>query len=648
MRLLAKRAVAGAVGLTVAAALPLSLATPAAAAPTPSGSATVTPASSSNSNNPFTISLPAGAACPGDSANDGWRITSYMVARSVDPATITFDSSGPIGNQYGSPQSTFRQPLYDTTGSPYVAGQTAAATPPPGPGPIVGLPSFSFNAFTDLPSGFGIPPGEYNIGIACILPVPGATPIDRFWNQTITVTTNNADPGPADISWVVGTVPGTPTIVATPGNQTCSVAVTPAASGGTPTSYTATITGPGAPAPITQATSPIVFNGLTNNSSYSITVTATNLAGTSSASAPAACTPVSGPRTNVTGLTATPGAPGSGTVALNWTPPAPNSPAATPTGYAVSWTGAESGSATVPFGTNTYSVTGLDAGSYTFTVTATYADAPTSGTPAATATTSVAPSSVIYQDINVNRPVGALVLTQVCASNGTIPADPTVTTGFPTGVPAVPAVNGSLVGAPTGGGLAPTLASDDDDPLTPRGATDPNRSEYPYPTDANGVPNPTYPTHCGLDLGIARFVTVGAGAGQYFAVSGVLNQVTVVDTRDDDLGWTVTGTMGAFTANGGSDSFSGSQLGWDPQVTDQTGAFTDSLGNTYDQTVTEGATVLPNSVPASTGLAGGRTLAQGTAGSGLGTAILDARLKLLIPVTADAGDYDGTLSLSAV
>jgi hypothetical protein len=35
-------------------------------------------------------------------------------------------------------------------------------------------------------------------------------------------------------------------------------------------------------------------------------------------------------------------------------------------------------------------------------------------------------------------------------------------------------------------------------------------------------------------------------------------------------------------------------------------------------------------------------------GQGLGTAILDARVKLLIPVTADAGRYEGSLRFSAL
>jgi NAD+ kinase len=47
-------------------------------------------------------------------------------------------------------------------------------------------------------------------------------------------------------------------------------------------------------------------------------------------------------------------------------------------------------------------------------------------------------------------------------------------------------------------------------------------------------------------LGTAKLVTSGTGAGQFLQASGLLNQVTVVDTRDTDTGWNITGTMGTF------------------------------------------------------------------------------------------------------
>jgi hypothetical protein len=42
------------------------------------------------------------------------------------------------------------------------------------------------------------------------------------------------------------------------------------------------------------------------------------------------------------------------------------------------------------------------------------------------------------------------------------------------------------------------------------------------------------------------------------------------------------------------------------------------------------------------------SLAKSTIAKSLGMAVLDARVRLLIPVSADAGTYTGTLTFSAV
>lgn len=81
----------------------------------------------------------------------------------------------------------------------------------------------------------------------------------------------------------ISDVPDAPTIgTATAGVLSASVAFTAAATGGAPTSYTATsspgsITGTG-------ASSPITVSGLSDGTSYTFTVTATNSTGTSAAS----------------------------------------------------------------------------------------------------------------------------------------------------------------------------------------------------------------------------------------------------------------------------------------------------------------------------------------------------------------------------
>ena len=620
-----KALIGGAAALAVAASV-LPVGSAAALPPgTPAaGTVTLSPASGTGTT-AFTVVPPAGAVCPGDNTN-GYLFHSFIIPLGQDPADMTFTPSGTPNNK----------PAFSNNLANSIGTRSRNIAPGLGDGLVIAIAN---QTFSNAPLFGSLTPGAYTVGIACTQPDAVTTVVNtmRFWSTDITITGTVAG---GNLTYATGVAPAAPTLTAADGgNQTCSAVFTPGAGGAT--SYTATANPGGITA--TGTASPITIPGLTNGTAYTVSVTATNAVGTSAASNTLPCTPVNGPRTNVTALTATPGAPGSGIINLAWTAPAANSPAATPVSYEIAWTGTASGAASVPFGTDVYSVTGLANGNYTFTVTATYADAPTAGTPAASVSATSSPSSVIIQDIDTVRPVGALVLTQVCSSHAAFPADATASLGFPSGVPAVTALNPSTVGAPTTTGLAPTLTKDGVRPAD----SDPNFAEYPYPTDdVTFEANATYPTHCGIDLGRARFVTRGAGAGQFFAATGVIDQITVVDTRDDDAGWSVAGTMGQFAANGGTDTFSGSQLGWAPVVTDDTDAFTDSLGNSYDQLATAGPVVNPNTA-AATGLSAGSTLMSAAPGSGLGIAIADARLKLLIPVTADAGTYEGVLTFSA-
>ncbi len=622
-----KAALAGAAAV-IAASVILPVANVAQALPpgTPSaGGITLQPATG-DSDDLFSLAFSSPPqVCPGD-ATASYRWSTFITPLSNDPAPMIYSASGtPTG-------PAFTNNLADPIGT-----RVRAVNPGLGDGLVVAPSGLSFGSSLFA----GLPPGAYNIGIACTLPDASfVVQTAKFWSVGVTITAA-AGAGVNNFNYAVGVAPSAPNLTAAnAGNQSCTAVFTPGAGGAT--SFTATAN-PGGFTSAPGAASPLTISGLTNGTAYTITVTGTNTVGTSAPSNSLPCTPVNGPRTNVTGLTATPGAPGSGNVALAWTAPGVNSPPATPINYNVSWTGptpSPAGGVTVPFGTNAYSATGLATGSYVFTVNAIYGDAPTTGTPPATAAAAVSPSAVIIQDIDVVRPVGALVLTQVCSSHRAFGADgPSF--GFPAGLPAVSALNPSTVGAPSATGLAPTVIENGVRPAD----SDPSFGEYPYPVDnTTFVPNATYPTHCGIDLGTAKFVTVGGGAGQFFSTSGVMDEITVVDTRDADLGWTVSGTMSNFSANGGSDVFSGSQLGWEPVNTQDTGPFTDSNGVSYDQLTAAGPVVQPNT-PNATGLSSGRPLVTGAAGAGLGVAIADARLKLLIPVTADAGLYEGTLTL---
>src|SRR5687768_17333907 len=56
----------------------------------PTGLPTGAPLDEGGSATPFTLQLPVGAACTGDSASSDYRVQSYMVPSAVDPNTLTF------------------------------------------------------------------------------------------------------------------------------------------------------------------------------------------------------------------------------------------------------------------------------------------------------------------------------------------------------------------------------------------------------------------------------------------------------------------------------------------------------------------------------------------------------------------------------
>ncbi len=191
-------------------------------------------------------------------------------------------------------------------------------------------------------------------------------------SYAFTVTATNAiGTGPASnsLSATPRTVPGAPTLnTATPGNGQISLTWSaPASNGGSAiTGYTATAS-PGGATCSTGGATTCAVGGLTNGTSYSFTVTATNAAGTGPASNALSATP----RTVPGAPTLNTATPGNGQVALAWSAPASNGGSSI-TGYTAT---ANPGGATCSTaGTLSCTVNGLTNGtSYTFTVTATNA-----------------------------------------------------------------------------------------------------------------------------------------------------------------------------------------------------------------------------------------------------------------------------------
>lgn len=554
----------------------------------------------------FTMLPPLSSACTGGaSGSPSYRWQTYIVSASVDASTLTYGGAGP-----NAVAGAFVSPMYDGGGTP-VINQNPAASPL---GLITGIPTFSLGVLAGQP---GLVNGAYKMGFACTL--TGAIENGRYWETTITISNVT----PTSFSYAVGAVPAAPALsLGIGGDQSFSVTNTHVASTPTTTGYTVTAV-PGSGPTLTKSFPAgstsfafVAADGPVNGQTYAVTATAANSVGTSPVSNTVSVSPSLSARPAVTSLTATAGTgPAAGDIILTWV--APTGPA--PTGYSITSSPAlvpAIVTPTVGAGVLTFTVTTDPAIAYTFTVTSLHA-APFTALSASVGPISSNPDALIIQDISVTRPPGVLILTQRCGVNGLIPAE-IASTGFPA-LPAIPASASQT-------GTSPLLT-------WPGGAVDPQFGNYPYPAPA------TYPTHCGINLGTATLVTSGPLSGNYYRADGIINQVTVLDTRDSDPGWTVTGNMSPFATTG--DSFSGDFLGWSPFATDDSDPVAGVT--TYDQISTNGAFVAPNTVG---GLDDGSTLASAAPGVGLGIATMDARLKLLIPLSANAGAYTGTLTFT--
>lgn len=150
------------------------------------------PIASGSATDKFTLRLPAGASCSGDSAHGEYRVQSFMVPDGVDTASLTFGPNGPTPRSVGG---NFRQPLYAPNTTPFVNAATNLAEVPGGPGTIINIPSFDLHVF----KAGAIPDGSYVIGIACTKGPPSPTQVDRLWSTKLVIGAFAGAPGPG--SW---------------------------------------------------------------------------------------------------------------------------------------------------------------------------------------------------------------------------------------------------------------------------------------------------------------------------------------------------------------------------------------------------------------------------------------------------------------
>jgi len=212
--------------------------------------------------------------------------------------------------------------------------------------------------------------------------VTGLTNGTSYTFQVAAINANGSGGGSDPATATPSTVPGAPTsLTATAGNGQVALSWTaPSDNGGSAiTGYTVTING--TPTPIVGTATTYTVTGLTNGTTYTFVVAATNTNGTGANSNSVSATPGTVPDAP-TGLTAT---AGNGQVVLSWTAPA--SDGGNPiTDYAIVINGSATPISTGSTATS-YTATGLTNGtSYSFQVVAINAIGSSAASTAATAT----------------------------------------------------------------------------------------------------------------------------------------------------------------------------------------------------------------------------------------------------------------------
>jgi hypothetical protein len=321
----------------MACGLVLAVAGPASAS-TVNGTAVIappglaTPLTSGGSTTPFTVALPAQAACDGDTATGGYHVYSYLVHQGTALSTVTFVNFPSVG--FG---------LVDNTGTYYGPVNTAVTT-----GQIVGIPNnFQWGPLVSgggatlaqlLYTGSGSSAtGVWEAGLAC---TNTAGTVKDNWNIEITFSASASDAN--GFTWAAvpaGTAaPAFTSSASATFTQGTAGTFTPAASG----NPTPVITETGAlPTGVTFA-SGVLSGTPTATGSFPITFTATNGIGTPVTQSFTLTVSATTPTTTTTttpGSTTTTTAPGSTTTST--------SPGATGT------TGGDTGASSTGTGTGT-------------------------------------------------------------------------------------------------------------------------------------------------------------------------------------------------------------------------------------------------------------------------------------------------------
>ena len=140
-----------------------------------------------DSTSAFTFRLPEGASCPGDSANDDWRVQSFLVPAQTDIGSLRYEGTRPDGEEYRS--------LRYLDGDIYIMEFTNPNPGPGNPGEIIALPPLTFAWFPTC----SLKMGAYTMGIACTNP---SWEVERYWDVTVELS-SAPEVEPGGLRWRV-------------------------------------------------------------------------------------------------------------------------------------------------------------------------------------------------------------------------------------------------------------------------------------------------------------------------------------------------------------------------------------------------------------------------------------------------------------